>query len=249
MDKTTVLFTSYFSKKIHPQLGDLQIEGVAEDGRAKQNDISYIGRWYNSVKSLGLEARIFCDNLSEEFIKEFETEKIKFIKVDTSDYSYNDWRFFCYRDYLENNKFDNVFMTDASDVIVANDPSFMMERFPDIDYFVGKDSIKLFQFPFLQYHKNLGFKEYSIFFVNQHEWDLINVGAIGARYDEMMVFLNTICQLRIQIGHPEANLDIWTGNYIFRHILSNRKTLIGEPLTSNFKAYEYGRKDVCFIHK
>jgi hypothetical protein len=247
--KSTVLFTSYFSKKIHPQFGDPHLEGVSDDGRVKQNDISYIQRWYESVKALGLNARIFCDNLSQEFIQKYETDKIKFVPVDTSDYSYNDWRFFCYRDYLVENHFDYVFMTDSSDVIVASDPSKIFESFPDIQYFVGKDSIKLHEFPYVNNHNALGFDNYFLFFINQYEWDLINVGAIGARYEDIVRFLNMMCDERIRIGHPHLNLDIWTGNYVFRHKLSGYKLRIGEPLTSNFKKYEYGRKDVCFIHK
>lgn len=245
----TVICTSYFSKKIHPQFGDKQIEGVQQDGRAKQNDISYIGRWYQSVKDLDLNARIFCDNLSPEFIEKHETKKIKFVTVETTDYSYNDYRFFCYRDYFESNRFDKIFMTDASDVIVASDPSSIFERFPDVNYFVGKDSIKLSQFPYLPYHEHFKFENYMLFFLNQFEWDLINMGAIGAKYEDMMLFLNTLCQLRIKMGIPEFNADIWTGNYTFRHLLSEKKLLIGEPLTSNFKEYEYERKDVAFIHK
>ena len=246
---SAVIFTSYFSKKIHPQFGDPQLEGVSSDGRARQNDISYIGRWYDSVKALGINARIFCDNLTPEFIEQYQTDKIKFVVVDTSDYSYNDWRFFCYRNYLEQHHFDNVFMTDSSDVIVVNDPTMMIEKFPDIHYFVGKDSIKLNQFPYLPYHKTMGFDNYIYFFINQYEWDLINMGAIGARYDDITRFLKILCEERMRIGTPNFNADIWTGNYVFRHRLSDFKLLIGEPLTSNFKQYEYGRKDVCFIHK
>lgn len=245
----SALFTSYFSKKIHPQFGDPQLEGVAEDGRAKQNDISYIGRWYESVKNLGIEARIFCDNLSDSFIAEYETDKIKFVKVETNDYSYNDWRFFCYLNYLKDNKFESVFMTDSSDVIVVKDPSLIIEEFPNVDYFICKDSIKLYQFPYVQNHNALGFDNYSLFFLNQYEWDLINMGAIGGKYDNMMLFLRLLCEERLKIGNPTFNADIWTGNYVFRHKLSDKKLLIGEPFTSNFKKYEYDRKDVYFIHK
>ena len=61
------------------------------------------------------------------------------------------------------------------------------------------------------------------------------MGAIGARYDDMMRFLNTLCEERVRIGNPDFNADIWTGNYVFRHKLSDCKILIGEPFTSNFK--------------
>jgi hypothetical protein len=42
---------------------------------------------------------------------------------------------------------------------------------------------------------------------------------------------------------------MWTGQYVFRHLLSDKKILIGEPLTSDFKKYQNDRTDVFFIHK
>lgn len=243
-----VILTSYFSKKSHPQAGDPHLEGVENDGRAKQNSLDYIRRWFESVEALGIEARIFHDNLNAEFVQENTTKTIKFVKVETSDYSYNDWRFFCYRNYLEENKFDQVFLTDGSDVTVVKNPTALFEEFPKTNYFLGKDSLKLHQFPYLDGHKKLGFENYILFFINQFEWYLINMGVIGAGYDDMILFLNTMCLLRMRMGNPAFNADIWTGNYIFRNVLGGKSLLIGEPVTSNFKRYE-DRTDVYFIHK
>ena len=121
---SSVIFTSYFSLKKHPNdPNDRWVIGRQVDGRVAQNDFKYIESWYNSVNELYLEGRIFYDNLSDEFLERYTTDKIKFIKVFPSDYSNNDWRFFCYRNYLEENKFNNVFLTDGSDVTVAKDPS------------------------------------------------------------------------------------------------------------------------------
>lgn len=246
---SSVILTTYFSKNKHPQFGDPDLKGVETDGRAKQNDISYIGGFYESVKNIGLETRIFYDNLTPEFVQKYTTPKIQFIQVEDSSYSYNDYRFFCYRNYLETHKFDSVFMTDSSDVAVVKDPAQILKEFPDTDYFVCKDSIKLFQFPYLKFHQQVGWENYMAFFVNQYEWDLINMGVIGGNYENIMLFLNTICRERIKIGTPAFNADIWTGNYTFRHLLSDKKLLIGEPFTSNFKKYEIERKDVYFVHK
>ena len=246
-----VILTTYLSSKIHPQRGDPHLEGITEDGRVKQNDIAYIQKWYDSVKNLGLEGRIFYDNLSDEFVEQYTTKNIKFVKVPISDYSYNDWRFFCYRNYLESNKYDTVFMTDGSDVTVVKNPETLFTEFPynQIDYYLCKDSIKLSQFPYLDGHKKLNFDNYILFFINQFEWDLINMGVIGGKYDDIMTFLNIMCELRLRMGNPSFNADIWTGNYIFRNILQDKKLLIGEPVTSEFKKYQTDRKDVYFVHK
>ena len=226
--KNSVILTSYFSQKIHPNdLNDEFVIGRSSDGRVLQNSISYIQPWYNSVNELNLQGRIFYDNLSDDFITQYTTDKIKFIKVKPSDYSNNDWRFFCYKNYLEKNKFDSVFLTDGSDVTVVQNPSKIIEDFPEKDFFLCKDSIQLSQFPYLAFHKNVKWENYMYFLLNDASLALINMGVIGATYNNILIFLNNFCDVRIKLGHPEFNSDMWLGQYIFRHLLSDKKLLIG----------------------
>ena len=245
----TVILTSYFSAKEHPQFGDPHLEGITANGRVLDNDISYLGKWYNSVKALGIEARVFYDNLTGEFVNQHTTKKIKFIKVGTSDYSYNDWRYFCFRDWLQKETWDAVFMTDGSDVTVVKDPSGLITEFPDKRFFVCKDTLKLIQFPYLQFHQQLGWENFMFFFLNAHEWDLINNGVIGGRYSDIMLWLDQLCFTRTRIPDPKFNSDIWTSNFVFRNLYRPEQILIGEPVTSVFKGYQTDRKDVYFIHK
>ena len=67
--------------------------------------------------------------------KQYTTNKIKFIKVGDFEYSNNDYRFFCFRDFLQDNEFDVVFHNDASDVTVVKDPIELIEQNPNVDYF------------------------------------------------------------------------------------------------------------------
>lgn len=247
---SSIILTSYFSKKKHPNdPSDPWVIGRANDGRVLQNDFKYIEPWYNSVNSLGLEGRIFCDNLSEDFIKKYTTDKIQFVKISDFDYSNNDWRFFCYRDFLEDNQFDSVFMTDASDVTVVKDPSNILSEFKEVDLFVCKDSIMLNEFPYLEIHKQAKWDDYVWFYMLQNKLELINMGVIGGSYCNILEFLNKFCEVRIKLGNPNFNSDMWIGQYVFRSILNDKKTLIGNPFTSNFKKYEIDRKDIYFIHK
>lgn len=246
----SVIFTSYFSQKKHPNdPNDPWVVGRSSDGRVLQNSFSYIENWYNSINILRIQARIFHDNLDDEFINKYTTDKIKFVRVEPSDYSNNDWRFFCYRNYLEDNKFDCIFLTDCSDVIVVKEPSDILKEYPDKDFFICKDSILLSEFPYLQLHQQANWNNYIWFSIMQSRLDLINMGVIGANYNNMLLFLNKFCETRIKLGNPEFNSDMWTGQYVFRDILSDKSLLIGHPFTSNFKKYENDRKDVFFIHK
>lgn len=247
----SVILTSYFSVKEHPNNpNDKWVIGRASDGRVLQNDFKYIEPWYNSVKNLNLEGRIFYDNLSDDFLSQYTTDKIKFIKADSSDYSNLDWRWFCYRNYLEENIYENVFITDGSDVTVVKNPSNLINDYSEIDLFVCKDSILLSQFPYLELHQKFNWDDYIWFCIMQNRLDLINMGVIGGDYKNIIEFLEIFCQQRIKMGHVEfGQADMWLGQYIFRHILREKKILIGEPFTSNFKKYEIDRKDVYFIHK
>lgn len=247
---SSVIFTSYFSIKKHPNdINDQWVVGRQADGKVANNDFSYIEPWYNSVLKLDIEGRIFYDNLSEDFIKEYSTEKIQFIKVETSEYSNNDWRFFCYRNYLESNKFDSVFLSDGSDVTVVQNPSNILNEYPEHDLFVCKDSILLSEFPYTTIHKKAAWDDYMLFLLNESRWALINMGVIGGSYENILDFLNKFCETRIRLGNPDFNADMWVGQYVFRHLLSDKNIMIGEPFTSNFKQYEIDRKDVFFIHK
>jgi hypothetical protein len=247
---SSALLTSYFSHKTHPNdPADPWVIGRASDGRVIQNDIKYIKPWYDSVKSLGLNGFVFYDNLTDEFVEKYTTENIKFIKVQPSEYSNNDWRFFCYRNFLEENKFDNVFLSDGSDVAVVQDPSLIISEYSDIDLFVCKDSFKLGEFPYIEFHEQYNLENLFYFYLHKDRIDLINMGVIGGSYKNIMDFLTNFCTTRLRMGDPNFNADMWVGQYVFRHLLSDKNIMIGEPFTSNFKQYEIDRKDVYFIHK
>ena len=245
---SSVILTSYFSKKKHPNdPKDQWVVGRNSNGFVNSDSFSYIEPWYNSVNSLGLTGFIFYDNLSEEFLKKYSTDKINFIKVKPSDYSNNDWRFFCYRNFLEENQFDSVFLTDGSDVTVVKDPSLIFDE-RDEDLFACKDSILLSEFPYLGVHQKFNWKNFAYYAMCQSRLDLINMGVIGGHYANVMEFLHSFCEVRLRMGEPEFNADMWVGQYVFRELL-NKKLLLGEPFTSEFKKYQNDRKDVYFIHK
>lgn len=246
-----VILTSYFSGKKHPQLGDPHLEGVEPDGRVGQNTITYIKRWYDSVNRLKIKSVVFCDNLTEEFRRKYSTKYVSFELVDSPvEYSYNDWRFFCFRNWLHENKdFDCVFHSDASDVTVVKNPSELLSKFPEYTFYACKDSIKLYEFPYISFHQHFGWENLFIFMINQRNWDLINMGVVGGRYQDMFRFYEEFCETRIRMGEPQINSDMWILQYLLREKIKHQGVLIGDPVTSEFKQYQNDRRDVYFIHK
>ena len=247
---SSVIITTYFSQKIHPNNpNDQAVEGRGKDGKVLQNDIKYIKPWYESINNLKLNGLVFYDDLTSDFIENYSTEFVKFIKVSPSDYSNNDWRFFIYREYLIDHQYDNVFLTDGSDVTVVQDPNLIIAEYPEIDLFACRDSINLHQFPYINLHQEAKWKDHEWFDKMQSVLPLINMGVLGGSYLNMMEFLNSFCQERIKMGNPDFNADMWIGQYIFRYMLRHKNLIVGQPFTSNFKQYETDRKDVYFIHK
>ena len=124
------LLTSYFSKKVHPNdPKDSYVIGRNADGCVSNNEINYIKPWYESVDKLKLNGFVFHDNLSDEFVEQYTTDKIKFIRVEDSQYSNLDYRWICYEKFLEDNFYDYVFLTDCSDVSIVKDPLSLFLEF------------------------------------------------------------------------------------------------------------------------
>ena len=249
MKLKTVILSSYFTKKRHPNdPNDPHVIGRNEHGFIENNNFNYIKEWWGSVPDT-VNAFVIHDNLSEEFIKEYSRENINFIRCSESAFSNNDHRFFCFDQILKQIECDYVFHTDISDVIIVKDPSELIQENPQVSFFTCKDSIKLNQFPYLDIHEQLQFKDTKLFKENQEKWDLINMGVVGGTYENMRRFYSEFCKLRIAIGHTEFNADMWLLQYLIRSIFKDKNFITGEPVCSNFKKFEKTRKDVYFIHK
>ena len=246
----SVILTSFFSKKIHPNSPqDPHVVGRKNDGRI-ENSFSYIKDWYNSIIKNNLFGVVFYDDLSEDFIKSYENKNINFIKVEDSEYSNLDYRHFCSRDYLLTNKFKYVFHSDVSDVVVVKDPSELIKDNDSFTYFACKDSIKLNEFPYINVHEKFNWEDKVMFLLNENSWDLINMGVVGGRYEDMLNFYQKYCEIREKMGEKEfGQADMWIVQYLLRSIFRDKNTLIGDPMCSEFKKYQKERKDVYFIHK
>ena len=248
-----VILSSYFTKKKHPNHElDNHVIGRNNLGFVDNDQFSYIKNWYNSITKLKLNGVIFHDNLSEAFVNKHQSEYIKFERVEESNWSNNDYRFYCFRDYLKDKEYDWVFHADVSDVVTVKDPSKLLLDYKDHQFFACQDTCKTQSdaFNYIGIHKSLGWDNLFLFVLNAQNWDLINMGVVGGSGADMKEFYETFCEIRNQTGNPEANINMYLCQYLLRAIFRDKKkTLIGEPVTSKYKAYENNRKDVYFIHK
>ena len=72
--------------------------------RKEGGKFNLIRNWYNSIIENKLNAVVFHDNLDEEFIEKYSNENVEFKKHEPKHRkSFNDERFFCYREFLRKN--------------------------------------------------------------------------------------------------------------------------------------------------
>jgi hypothetical protein len=106
----SVILTIYYTKHVDPQRKIYQ----------KENNFPYIKKFYNSVLKNNMNAIVFHDGLSEEFIKKYQNKNIIFCLVPNKTYgltSMNDIRFMVYLDFLSENKsVKKVIISDIADV-------------------------------------------------------------------------------------------------------------------------------------
>ena len=235
-----VIMTTYFCKKKNPQ----------KDYFVAYNDITYIEPWYYSVKNLQLNGIIFHDGLNDEFIKKYETDKIKFIYANSNSYdiSINDLRYYVYFDYIiKNENIKNIFMTDGSDVTVVKNPfnKFKQlcvgsERSKGFKAICLKKKIELFNSNIkntFNYHKNPTNTVY-------------NAGILGGNRKDVLNFLKNMISIfdKFNSEIKTKNLNMIVFNYVVYKIF-NQNVISGSPLHSEFKKYQNNRTDVYFIHK
>ena len=250
--KESLILTSYFSINPHPNdPDDPAVVGRGSDGRVARSDINYIKKWYDSVLSNKLKAVVFHDNLDDALVEEYSNDLVSFVRVEPTEYSNNDYRFFCFRDFLLNidSKPDVVFHTDASDVVIVKDPIHLIEENKSIDYFACKDSIMLNEFPYMKIHEHFGWGDSFNFMINYTSWELINMGVVGGSFDKMLNFYENFVEVRESMGKPEFNSDMWVLQYLLRSKLQPCNFIMGDPVCSEFKGYQDNRDDVYFIHK
>jgi len=237
---SNILLTTYFCKKKDPQRKNF----------APCDDIKYIKPWYESIKKLDLNGIVFHDGLSKKFVANYETENIKFVKVDSSKFKYslNDQRYFIYLDYLKKNQnIKKVFMTDGNDVTVIQNP---FEKLNLNKINVGSELSQIYKNKWIQ-EKIKQYNSNSKLKFNSNIQDIVyNAGILGGERNLVINFLQNMIIKFNNMNNLQIRQNLNTivfNNVIYNDLKNNVNT--GEPLHSRYKKFENNRKDICFIHK
>ena len=196
-DFEDVVCTTYFSTKLDPQ----------RKIQTQTNSIKYIAPWYNSMIALKLSGIVFYDDLSEEFLKRYQTDNIKFLKCTLGNYSLNDERFILYYMFFVKYKVKNILLTDGNDVVITKTPFEFFESKKETTIFVGRGrNNKLF-------HSKWNLR--SIHKLSQgldvnlpndfYEMAIYNAGILGGNYYALLYFLRQMCLVFLKIDNDKNN--------------------------------------------
>jgi len=258
-EQKELIVTCYFVNKKDPQYGNI----------LTRPNIDYIKPWYNSMIKLNLSGIILHDGIDEDFIKLYETEKIKFRYFQYGNYSIFEERWFAYYFLLSNLNLKKVFFTDVNDVFITKDP-FKTHSNNELLY-VGRDQVnKTRHSNWLEIELN-NFKidaNFKVPFYYKYQ-SVYNAGVVGGNVDvikalaaEMinltlntqtdshkdMSLLNLAICLRfpIKLSYSASEKStITNGN---KESVINGYVYSGYPLNSLFKSFDFN-SDATFIHK
>lgn len=170
-----IILTSYFTGVFDPQRGQ-KWEANIYDIKPLSDSCKE-----NSCKLTVINDCLDTNNLQYQGIRSHKRDMVK-------DNPYFE-RWFAYRDYLKSNPVDNVWLTDCNDVQVLKNP-FQIIQPGKIYCGWEKDVIGC---QWMQNHHKSNFSQN--FIKSNVKTPLLNAGVIGGRYDIVMEFLNSLCDI------------------------------------------------------
>lgn len=221
------------------------------------DDYSLVKDWAGSVTALRLCGIIFHNNFSAATCSKYESEYIKFVRVDyDTAYNPNVYRYFVYRSFLQHcaPAPGGIFITDVSDVVVVKDP-FTQPAFINnpSTVFCGDEPKRLDNEWMKDHatHLRNGISGYAAYEETFAAATLLNCGIIGGQALLMQELIEQLCHIHEQ--YNRNNQTAYTGdmgafNFLVRTRFNDR-LVHGDPVNTVFKAYQQERTDCWFRHK
>tara|TARA_B100000780_G_C21083827_1_gene436558 strand:+ start:576 stop:1418 length:843 start_codon:yes stop_codon:yes gene_type:complete len=248
-----VILSVYINKQKDPQ----------RDIFVDTNSYEYIKPLYSTMKEKNLHGIIFYDNLSQDFIEKYQTDKIIFLKCSMKkNNSINDERFIVYYNFLLKYPYEKILCSDVSDVYINKNPFDIIS----IDkLYVGENhnwkKPPLMWYDYYNEHIN-NFNNQIIKINNEHIFErkdigIYSAGLICGYYDLFIKFLSKYAEILNKLDSNDYNMLVL--NYIIREYLledydektyCTKHVFTGYPFNSVFKKYEKaGESKAYLIHK
>lgn len=239
-----IILSTLFSLKKNP---------VHARKKVDEDMAGYIKEWHESLTFHKIPGLILHDNLSDEFVKSQTNKYISFLKVPEEIYNACDARWVVYNKFVKEHgdKYDWIFATDISDVIVGKNPFL-----GDLDLY-GKqllfsgDETTSYNNKWIKTRNNYlmdSLPEVYDHIQNNPKYILFNPGVIGGSTKIIKEYFLLMAEHVIKAGPIEKTIDMSIHNYVVRTYFSNR-VKHGSPVNSIFSKLQKERKNVWFIHK
>lgn len=199
----------------------------------ESNDFSYIKDYYDSIIKTNMKATIIVDNVSNEFIKKYESDNIMFHLVNNKIINrkkmlLHDERFIYFLDIIKNSGPNDYFIvSDVADVIILNNPNDIIDLDENVLYVCKENenidtniwfNIYMNELEFLKTE----FPDYKEIFNNRI---ILNCGAVMGHRDIIFKLFNCIVNIMIEIyslNEIQRPLDMFAFNYIiYKYFSSN----------------------------
>jgi hypothetical protein len=231
------IITTYFTAEKDPQRPNVWAN----------DDFSIIEKFYDGILKHQLNCLILIDNSSDDFIKKYETDKIKFLRCDSSGLNMVDIRWKLYANLLKlRTDIDRVFFVDVSDVLILKNPFNFIE--PGKIYCGDEDSINMKNQWMMDRYFLLNQSTIINKLANYANKQVLNAGVLGGERLVIMGIAEKMANLLEISNVTSTTVDMCTFNHVL-YMDYKDKLVHGLPVNTVFKTYDFDNKEAWFCHK
>jgi len=222
------IFTTYFTTGVDPQ----------RSGSWPQNDFNIMKEFYNSVTKNKLNCVILHDHCSPEFIEQYSTDKIKFVRVDDIKLNMVDYRWNLYHNLLnEMPEIKNVYCLDISDVVILKNPFKSMKK--ETLYIGDEECTNKENWWMMDRYRMLG--------LNPTEYvdkKVLNCGVMGGNREMMLEVTEAIANILEKGNVTKTTVDMAAANHVVYTNYAD-KFVSGLPLNTKYRggAFAFNGED------
>jgi hypothetical protein len=212
------IFTTYFTSGNDPQ----------RSGSWPSNDFDIIKDFYNSVVKYGLNCVILHDHCSAEFIRQYETDKIKFVRVGEVKLNMVDYRWKLYHNLLEEMpEIEKVYCLDISDVVILKNPFEEMSE--EVLYIGDEEGTNKENWWMMERYQMLGLDPTE--YVDKK---VLNCGIFGGNREMVLEAIGAIASILEKANVAETTVDMVAANEVVYRNYEGR-FMSGLPLNTKYR--------------
>jgi len=227
------IFTTYFTTSVDPQ----------RPMTWPSNDFNIIKDFYNSVIKHKLNCVILHDNCSPEFIEQYSTDKIKFVKVDEVKLNMVDYRWRLYHNLLEEMpEVKNVYCLDISDVVILKNPFKSMKK--NMIYIGNEECKNKENWWMMERYKSINHTEVTGYVSEFSDKQVLNCGILGGNREMMLDVTEKMATILEEANVTKTTVDMVVANaVVYRHY--GESFVSGLPLNTKYRggAFAFNGED------